>query len=282
MKRILVPTDFSPTSEKAFRFALEMASLSGGTIVLYHNYTPLETSFVGSASSRKENNKQTEIKLLKRLQRMNKKIAGDKYNVIVSCIVARSPLVSNMLRFAENNHVDIVVMGTQGASGIRRVLIGSVASRVVEKSKLPVLLIPARFEWREPEEFVFASNLEVTDRQALSFMLPLAKLFGAVISVAHLYGAYLSDSDKAKKKKGFELYARAIQNSFKGQKMKFYLIDVPSISEGMEELHRNITYDVAVMVRREKLFLEKFFIKSFTRKMAYISERPLLIIPQNK
>jgi nucleotide-binding universal stress UspA family protein len=53
-----------------------------------------------------------------------------------------------------------------------------------------------------------------------------------------------------------------------------------SITETMERLDKKFPYDVMVMVRRKKSFLERFFIKSFTQNMAYITKKPLLIVPE--
>ena len=62
--------------------------------------------------------------------------------------------------------------------------------------------------------------------------------------------------------------------------MKFDLMESSSITETMERLDKKFPYDVMVMVRRKKSFLERFFIKSFTRHMAYVTKKPLLIVPE--
>src|SRR5665647_656620 len=90
MKRILVPTDFSPTAEKAFRFALDLAARARGTIILYHTYIPVESTFVGTEKTRKQYNAQSEANIAKRLQRLKKKVTGDVVDVAVSTIVGLS------------------------------------------------------------------------------------------------------------------------------------------------------------------------------------------------
>ena len=54
MKRILVPADFSPTAEKAFRFALDIATKTKGTVILYHVYTPEESTFIDTEQKSKQ------------------------------------------------------------------------------------------------------------------------------------------------------------------------------------------------------------------------------------
>jgi nucleotide-binding universal stress UspA family protein len=181
MKRILVPTDFSPTSERALRFAVDMASKANGTVILYHVFTPAGGTFVGTAETRKQYDTQTKVKLAKQLQRFKKKVVGNNMDVAVSTIVGHSPIIDNILGFSEHNQIDLIVMGTQGSSGLKKVIIGSVAARVIEKSDVPVLLVPEKFEWKEPEQFVFSTNYQKADRKALTLTVGLAKIYNAAM-----------------------------------------------------------------------------------------------------
>ena len=280
MKRILVPTDFSTTAEKAFRFALDLATRAKSTIILYHTYIPAESTFIGSEKTRKQYNTQSEANIVKRLQRLKKKVTGDSTDVAVSTIVGRSPLINNILGFAEHNHIDLIVMGTQGSSGLKKTIIGSVAAKVIEKSDLSVLLIPAKYELEKPGQFVFATNYGASDKQALTLVDALAKLYNAEITVLHFLSVYETESEKEKERNDFDNYACSLQRVFNESKMKFHMLERSSVIETMETLDKKFPYDIMAMVRRKKTFLEKFFIKSFTKNMAYITAKPLLILPE--
>jgi nucleotide-binding universal stress UspA family protein len=282
MKRILVPTDFSPTAEKAFRFAVDIAAKAKGTIILYHTYIPVESTFIGTEKTRKQYNTQAEANIVKKLQRLKKKVTGDATDVAVSTIVGRSPLIDNILGFAEHNHIDLIVMATQGASGLKKTIIGSVAARVLENSDLPVLLVPSKYEFADMRQIVFATNYQKSDKQALTLVDALAKLYNANITVLHFLSVYNNESEKEKKRNDFNTYAFALQRSFNDSKMKFHLLKTASIIETMETLDKIFPYDIMAMVRRKKTFLEKFFIKSFTQNMAYITTKPLLIVPEEE
>lgn len=280
MKRILVPTDFSPTAEKAFRFALELAQMGKATVILYHTYLRVKSTLVGTKKTKKLYNSQNEVNILKRLQRLSKKVTADATEVPVSTFVGRSPLIGNMLGFAAHNHIDLIVMGTQGLGGLKKTIIGSVAARVVEKSNLPVLLVPEKYKPEVVKHFVFATNYHPTDKQALTLVAAMAKLYNANISVLHYLSVYTAESEKAKEKNDFYSYAFSLQRQFNKSKMKFDLMESSSITETMERLDKKFPYDVMVMVRRKKSFLERFFIKSFTQHMAYVTKKPLLIVPE--
>ena len=282
MKRILVPIDFSPTAEKAFRFALDLATRAKGTIALYHNYIPVQSTFIGSEKSRKEYDMQREADILKRMHRLKKKVAGNSSEVAVSTIVDHSPLVPNILAFAAKNQIDLIVMGTQGASGLKKTIVGSVAARLVEKSNLPVLLVPEKYEAMKPGQFVLATNFSNTDTDALARIGEIAELYEAEITVLHFLSANTGLADKEKIKIDFDNYARNLQKKQKGNKVYFHLLEANSITKTMETLDQKFPYDVMAMVRRKKTFLEKLLMKSFTLNMAYVTNKPLLIIPETE
>jgi nucleotide-binding universal stress UspA family protein len=113
MNRILVPNDFSPTAELAFRFAVNVATRAKGSITLYHNYVPIESTFIGTEITRKEYNAEYEATVAKKLALIKKRVLDDIIEVAVTINVGRAPLIDNMLGFAAHNKIDLIVMGTQ-------------------------------------------------------------------------------------------------------------------------------------------------------------------------
>ncbi|WP_126243635.1 universal stress protein [Chitinophaga rhizosphaerae] len=280
MKRILVPTDFSPTAEKAFRFALDLAQRSNGSIILYHACTPVESIFVGTAETRNEYNTKSKIDTLKRLQRLRKKVAAGSPGVAVSTIVGRSPFIDKLLEFVIDHHIDLIVMGTQGCSGLKKTIIGSEAARVVERVDRPVLLVPGSYEFKELGRFVFATDFLQTDKAALATVSEMAKLYKADINLLHFQNAYNTPVDKLREKNDFDTYAHNLQRELNAYKIEAHLLEAGSVTATMETLDKKFPHDILVMVRRKKTFLEKFFVKSFTRNMSFVTKKPLLVIPE--
>ncbi|MDZ4807743.1 MAG: universal stress protein [Bacteroidota bacterium] len=280
MKRILVPVDFSPTSEKALRFAVDIASKANGTVILYHVYIPVGSTFIGTEETRKQYNTQTEANLLKRLQRFKKKVIQTLDEPSVAAVIGRSPIIDNILGFAEANQADMIVMGTQGATGLKKKIIGSTAARIIEQSDIPTLLVPEKFEWKEPEHFVFATNYQQADRKALTLTVALAKIYNAAVTVVHLLDPYLQFS--AKQQADFSEYAFVLQRTFSDCNLKFKELKTTEVADTMEKLDDEIRHDVLVMVRRKKDFLERLFAESLTKNMAYIAKKPLLVVPEEE
>lgn len=278
MQHILVLTDFSPTSEKAFIFATALARRSGGSLTLYHGYKTIESNFVASEKERDAYNKQTAEDVEKKLQRLGKKIIGDDAGLRVSYVAGESPLIENVMDYIQLNNIDLIVMGTQGASGIKKALIGSIASRVIDKTNIPLMLIPEKYEWATPGRILIASNYLETDKLALAVATRIAQLFEAVVTVVHLYEVY--NMDEEKERAVFDGYSKELMKAYPDANMNFEFIVTPSITETMEKLCTQIPYDIMTIVRRKKTLLERFFVNSFSKNMAYVTEQPLLIVPE--
>ncbi|HMO61757.1 MAG TPA: universal stress protein [Ferruginibacter sp.] len=279
MNRIVVPVDFSTTSEKAFEYALHIAAKTKGSIMLYHNYKPLESPFVDTVAAREAYNNTMLQDHELQLTAFKNKVSAAWPGITITTVVEPAPLIDNLLEYIHAREADLIVMGTQGATGLKKVIIGSVAERVVKKSPIPVLLVPENFEWKDPSCFVFATSFEPADRHALQTVLPIAKAFGASVTVVHLSSDYLSHAEKEQEQAAFNQYAQLLQSEFSEEQLSFKLAHTSSLLTGMETLHHSIPYDLAVLVRREKTFLEKFFIDSFTTNMAYVTRWPLLVVP---
>ena len=69
-------------------------------------------------------------------------------------------MIDNILGFAEDNHIDLIVMGTQGASGLKKIIIGSVAARIVEKTDIPWVYFMRKKNWVQKEEVKFIDNYQ--------------------------------------------------------------------------------------------------------------------------
>jgi nucleotide-binding universal stress UspA family protein len=281
MKKILVPTDFSPTAEKAFRFAVNYASKINGTVILYHVYTPVESTFLDTDEKRRLYNAEIEKDELKRLQRLKNKFAGTYCATPIETFVGRAPITENILGFAEQNNIDLIVMGTQGATGLKKVIIGSQASRIAEECKVPVLLIPEKFEWKEPEKIVFATNYDSSDIKAINLSIELAKAYNSRLTVVHLFRPTAINALEDKEMVTFKTVADHLQKSISDFPVRFESIRTPEVDETLENLHQEISYDMLVMVRRNKGFLQNFFLKSFTKALCYVTKLPLLIVPAN-
>lgn len=281
MKKILVPCDFSPVAEKAFEFALNHASKSNGIVVLYHVYIPVRSTFMSTYAKRSLYNAKMEKIALERLQLLKIKLAGECCDTPVQTIVGCSPITDSILNFAEQNSIDLIVMGTMGANGIKKVILGSIASRIAEESQIPVLLIPENFEWKEPERIVFATNYDSSDLKAINLSIELAKVYKSRVILVHVFKPTSNNPIEDNQMMAFKTGAENMQKSFSDFTLRFCAIRTTAVGKTLRHLNREISFDILVMLRRNKNFLQRFFMKSFTKALSYGTKFPLLIVPAN-
>jgi len=147
-ERILIATDGSENSEKAAKVGVELAKLSGGKVVIVYvadigKYMPSAglISPFGGASPEAIDNVVANIRE-----------AGEKAMLQVNELARESGVPSErqlvegnppseILRIAEDEKIDTIVMGSIGKTGLEKFLMGSVAEKVVHNSKLPVLIV---------------------------------------------------------------------------------------------------------------------------------------------
>ncbi len=140
LKRILLPTDFSEHSEHALRYAREFAELFDAELHILHVLRKLSAPERGLAFMPPGD---LALDVRPAAERRLRKMADDERSegrTIVSEIREGHPFVE-IVRYADESEIDLIVMGTHGWGPISHLLVGSVAEKVVRKAHCPVLTI---------------------------------------------------------------------------------------------------------------------------------------------
>jgi nucleotide-binding universal stress UspA family protein len=139
-KRILVPLDGSELAEQALEYAIIQAESFGAEVVLLKVLGPLPEPAMGSRVGVKLAEKQSADLARYYLEDL---AAGIKEVPVQVVTVEGKPYIQ-IIRFAEEQEIDLIVMSTRGHSGLSRWLLGSVADRVVRGATVPLLLVQAK------------------------------------------------------------------------------------------------------------------------------------------
>jgi nucleotide-binding universal stress UspA family protein len=138
VRRVLTPIDFSDASETALRHAKEIALTQGAEIDLLHVVDkPMFPSAYG-VDSAEVSTEELLDKAEQGLGDLARDIVGHEHAMVKA--VAGHP-VEEILNYVEKNDVDLLVIATHGRTGLNRLLIGSVAERVIRQSPIPVFLV---------------------------------------------------------------------------------------------------------------------------------------------
>lgn len=144
VRNILVPIDASECSFAAAKYAINLAKISGANMALIHvverhPYYSLPYYLTAGADRALEKEiKKTAERWFEKIEEIAK-----KQNVDVShdVLLRRRSVIGSIVLYAVDNKIDLIVMGTKGTTGLKRLLIGSVAKGVIEHARCPVLLV---------------------------------------------------------------------------------------------------------------------------------------------
>ncbi len=143
--RILHATDFSPASRRAFATALGLAKRSRAELLLLHVVpvpAPLLEDAYVSVKAYQEVLEEGRRKAQKRLDALARR--ARRQGVRATALVLEGSAFQQIPSAAERRRADLVVVGTHGRSGFRRLLMGSVARRVIGLTRCPVMTVPSR------------------------------------------------------------------------------------------------------------------------------------------
>lgn len=145
-KKVLFCTDFSENSDCAFDYAFGIAKRDGGVLYILHVIPANPDHYnLERCLTKKELEK-----INASLEEDREKIYSDRYlsqirdKTMVRVVTRSGREDKQILDFAKEEQIDIIVIGTQGRTGIEHLFIGSVAEKVIRSSPVPVLTIPSQ------------------------------------------------------------------------------------------------------------------------------------------
>lgn len=142
IKKIAIPYDGSIHSKHAFHTALDLAQKYKARLILITCIEKLNGSLFGkdlSLGYQKEVQKFKE-KILRDISKLESISKKQKVSLTVKILITDYPL-KQILSFTKYNQIDLIVMGSHGRTGLDKLILGSVANGIVQRSKIPVLIV---------------------------------------------------------------------------------------------------------------------------------------------
>jgi nucleotide-binding universal stress UspA family protein len=277
MKTILVPTDFSPSAERALDFAVNIAKRTNAKIILANAYYiptfDLEAPPAMLQKIYNEEDKEIKSKLHEICSKTSKNT--NQEGVALSCeYIAELKLpVPEIYETATKRNVDLIIMGTEGKDNFWG-FFGSVTLDVLNKVPSPVLVVKENIKYKDFKKICYAVEDLERDISSISQVIPLAKLFNAEIDIIHV--------EKQKKNRqesiNAENYIVAIRKSNDYAKVKLHQIYAEEISKGLREFLNKEPFDLLVLMKQERDWLENVFHKSLIKDFIADGKVPLYII----
>lgn len=275
MKTILVPTDFSQQAQYALDLAHGIAKKNNATVRLLNVVeAPHGTSFnaMGEMTAPDGMDSMFFAQLLKRMrEQLTKLVENPKYQDIQleGDVEVGNPYES-ISRTITDQKVDLVVMGTQGSSGLEEVLVGSNTEKVVRRARCPVLTVKEAVEVDAIKNIVFATSTRDADERLVQELIKLQKLFDAKLHIVCINTPSSFESDRYYKK---ELKAFVEKHKLENYTLNVYNDDVEE--DGIVFFAEDIDADMIALATHGRRGISHLLSGSIAEDIVNHAKRPV-------
>ena len=279
--KILLATDYSEAVMNAERYAFQFAKNTGSFIKIIHvfapplsipyqqfdpytvDYTPFEYEM--------EKLEDHALKILRLLK-------IDPEEIHYSCEVREGNVTLQVVEEAKESDIDFIITGTHGVRGFIDILLGNTAWGIIKKADCPVLALPEDALFTSVKNIVFATNYRLGEIPVINYLVEIAKIFDAELTLVHISNFSVSKEFEVKL---YEDFRSEVNTHISYEKLNIKLIHSDKIIEGLNDFCTRTNANWLVMSPEKRDLFEKVFepSSSKTRKMSFHSKIPLLAIP---
>lgn len=277
MKNILIPTDFSENAWNATKYALQLFKNSPCNFYLFHvtliSYsTAGETPLMPSIGVLEESLlKQAKESLLKLMTKAKKTSKNPNHNFFV--ISNYDFFIDGVKKQIEEKKIDLIVMGTKGASGFSEMIIGSNTGDLITRIKCPTLIIPENTTFKPPKEIAFPTDYNIFyQHKVLSNISKITKLYDANVNIVHV-------TKKDEELTDFQLENKEfLNNYFSDEKHSFYKITNSKIEAGIQCFVESRKIDMIIMIAKNLNLFQRVLFKPTVEEISYHTDIPFFVV----
>jgi nucleotide-binding universal stress UspA family protein len=281
MRHILLPTDFSENSWNAIKYAIKLFKDQECTFFILNTYTPLiyHVEYVlgypaqfGLGDAVRTASQENLSELLTKIRKEFGPNPKHKFETKARF----NTLVSGIKEFISKHSIDLIVMGTKGATGAKEILFGSNTVHVFNEIKYPVLAIPSGFQYEHLHDILFPTDLEVNyDEFDLNLLKQIAEQNHSRINAMHVSTGYeLTEAQKQNKLK--------LESLFNHDAFLFHDVKTMSLPEALNEFQMKTKINLLVMANNKRSVFENLLFRPTINHIGFHLEIPFLVLPSKK
>jgi nucleotide-binding universal stress UspA family protein len=277
MQQILVPTDFSDNAFNALKYGLELFKKSKCTFHLVHidpipPYSGAGTAVRSAALNFEDYVLEDSRKQLKELMTRIEKISLNTKHTFVT-LALHDFFVEAIKRESENRKIDLIIMGTKGASGLKKATIGSNTGDVITKIKCPLLAVPEDAKYRPLREIAFPTDYHTGyDSGVLDRLISMVQLHHAALRILHISkkGEHLSMVQKDNKS--------FLHDYLKDLEHSFHSLTGTKLETAVQCFSESRDIDMIAMVAKNLNFFQRILFRPSVEEISYHTKVPFLVL----
>lgn len=272
MKTILVPTDFSKNAEHALNYAVQLAKYENARVILLHvlnlAYINSNIDFNPEQSFNKyESTKNSLIELCSKVKK--------KYDFDCEYINVEGELINSIIEVSDTEDADLIVMGTKGASGIKKIFKGSNTANVLNRSTRSLIAVPEKATIRGIKKITYASDYQSIDIEALKQLVKIArKNNDASIKIVHVISG---DNDYEYENICLKKFEEKVAKKINYEPISYNLLFGLDIGKTLELHVKKDSPNLIGISSKNRNIFKRIFKKSVTKQLTYDTKIPLIV-----
>lgn len=282
MKKILFPTDFSDTANNAFLYTLHLAKLYNAEVFVTHIYDKkvISTLYGGQPELVATIYVDVELDEFEYFKEESKKLRmiaeeNNLSDVKLNFIFKSGSLVSTLGEIIEKEKINLVVMGTSGATNFEKKLWGSNTMNALRSLDIPILSIPKKAIFKGVKNIGFASALKDSDKPILANLLNFYDDNNLIIKVLYIIK---NDKNTEVEERLIDKKIASWESEFRNEKLIFIKKISDSVTKGIYQLIFDENIDILVIAKRDLSFIDSLFTHSLSEDLAKKMDFPLLVV----
>ncbi len=279
MKKVLVPTDFSDNAWDALTYAIRLYDDIPCRFYILNTYQVSTSRTTNTMHKQRDTHmyrmlKETSEKELKKIENyLDHNLLNDKHEYKI--ISKTGSLLTITKQIVSDENIDMVVMGTAGATGAKEIFMGSNTVKAIKHIDLcPILSVPKKYEYEEPEQIIFATDFKkYFSAFELNCLIELQLIHNFIIRIIHIKKEKELDSLQEQNKETLKQYFDKDNTLFEE------ITADTTIAEAINRYTDEHKTNMVCLVNYEHSFIEKLTHEPIIKKISFHSTVPLLILP---
>lgn len=274
--KILLPVDFSDNSWNGVKYALDLYKNEDCVFYLLNVYLPTIYNMDYMMSSDNVYNvgevSKRGLKDLK--ERILSEFNDPKHSI--KTISSFNSLIPEIQDLVNEKEIDLIIMGTKGATGATQILFGSNTIHVLKNAKCSLLAIPDNYEFKTIKNMLFPSDFEINYAlNQINSILEIVRLNNSKLNVLNVSHNYELSKKQKENKLGLETYFNKVET-------EFHSVADKDLEEAINEFQLKHKIDLLVMINNKHSFFERKIFKSVINQIGFHLNIPFLVIPTKK
>ena len=275
MKNILVPTDFSENAIRALKYAQVLFSAEECNFYILYVGTLLDTKndaeTMQYANGDSDNTKKKLADLVKETRQHSLEA-----NHFFFPLHDYGFLIPTIKKHLGEQNIDLIVMGTKGASGIQEKVVGTNTGDVITKVQCNTLVVPMQVELSKPREIAFPTDLNIF--YSLKMLRPMIEMVNRGKSQFRIMHALQAGDQLTEEQKSNKEYLLDFMKETFPESHSFHTITNKKVKSAIQCFVESREIDMMFMVARNLNFIQQILFDSIVEQISFHTKIPFYVI----